>query len=139
MQKATVDLAGRTYEVEELGALANSEWRQALVSEYGTLLHELMGAINTDYDTPEGLSRLGSLAGRLVFALGGSIEDIRERVLSYSPVLTIDRERLLAEGYDSEFLEAFVRVIQLAYPFGGLTGMVKTAIAGVAKRSTLKS
>lgn len=139
MHKQTVTLAGTQYEIEELGALANSEWRQALVAKYGTLLHDLMGAISTDYDTPEGLSRLGNLAGQLVFTLGGSIEDIRERVVAYSPRLAADRERLLASGYDSEFLEAFVRVIQLAYPFGGLAGMIKTAIAGVTSRPISKN
>lgn len=130
MQRVTVTIASREYEIEERLSLANAEWRKSLVDQYGTFIHDLLRASETKVSTPEGMAQLSNLVGELVTRLGGSIEDLRDRVIDYSPVLQRDRDYLVENGYDSEFLGAFMGVVKLAYPFGGLSQLVQ----GLTKR-----
>ncbi len=130
-----ITIAKREYDLSELPALDNSEWRQSLTEQYGTLIQQLMSATDTQYDTPDGLAKLGNLGGALVVKLGGSIEDLRDRVIAYSPDLQRDRDYILKNGYDSEFLKAFVEVIKLAYPFGGLSQMMTAALRQLGELS----
>ena len=92
--------------------------------------------MNTDYDSAEGRAIIGKLVANAVFKLGGSIEDIREMVFNYIPALQEDRDYALDNGLDSEFLAAFVQVVKLAYPFGGIAQMVTGAIGAVNQRTS---
>ena len=100
-----------------------------------------MSVINVDYETDEGRAIIGKLVGTAVFKLGGSIEDIREMVIAYVPELQRDRDYILENGRDSEFLAGFMQVIKLAYPFGGLAQMVMGTVQkiGAMKNQTSRS
>ena len=132
----TVTIAEKQYELKELPARKATIWRKTLTDQYGTLLQEIMSVMNTDYDSVEGRAIIGKLVGNAVFKLGGSIEDIRELVFNYIPALQEDRDYALDNGLDSEFLAAFVQVIKLAYPFGGIAQMVTGAIGAVNQRTS---
>lgn len=133
-----IKIADRKYELKELPAKKATLWREMLTNQYGTFLQEIVSVMNTDYETAEGRAIIGQLMGNAIFKLGGSIEDIREMVFSYIPELEKDREYALENGLDSQFIAAFVEVIKLAYPFGGIAQMVTRAVGAVNQR-TLKN
>lgn len=113
----TVTLAGTDYQITELRSRANAAWREQLREPFGALVDRLEGAGETNVTSARdvvGLVR--ETAGTLLQApdlLGGLL-------FAYSPELARDRERIIEEAYDSEILSAFVEVLKLAFPFGGI-------------------
>ncbi len=136
-RSTTVMLGGKTYVVEELRARANADWRKRLAGPFGDIAGKLsaMGMI----ELSDGQA-LGDLVRSLSGTLIGSIETIKDLVFSYSPVLRQDEKRLGEEAYDSEFLDAFIEILKLAYPFGSWLGkLMELAALGQQARATSPS
>ena len=64
----------------------------------------------------------------LSFTLLNSIDTIYELMFAYSAELEKDRERIEAEAYDSDIMEAFTAILSLAFPFGAMAGRVMSLV-----------
>jgi len=124
MRTVKVTLGGTTHTVQELRSRENAAWRQELESHFedlAQLLDDAPGLDLTDGQALAGLVR--SVSGKLL----RSVDVIRELVLAYAP----DLEGALDEAYDSEMLDAFTKILGLAYPFGSvLESLLKVAELG---------
>lgn len=120
MKSVIVKLAGREYTVYELKARQNQNWRDQLKTRFTTLADVIGNAPSTELNTA-GVSGLIRSVTDLVM---DSIGDVREAILAYSPELSADREYIEANAYDSEIMDAFVEVLTLAFPFGGMVRKV---------------
>lgn len=102
-----------TFTIGELRSRQNAAWRRRLEEPFKGLADLLERAPDME------LTDLQSIA-QLVRAVGGtllqSIDIVKELLVDYAPSL----ESVIDEAYDSEILEAFEKVLGLAYPFGGL-------------------
>jgi hypothetical protein len=125
-RSVTVKIAERDYEVQELRSRANEAWRKRLQEPFGALVKRLEGAGDTDITSPR---ELAALVQDTAGALLESPDTLREMLFAYAPALEGDRERILEEAYDSELLDAFVQVLKLAFPFGGIVDK----LAGLAR------
>lgn len=136
MKTIDIQLGGQTYTVEERKARHNAAWRQKLSEPFGELANLLEGAGELELN-PANIAQLLRTVGD---ALLHSVDTVRDLLFEYSPNLVADRKRIEAEAYDSEILEAFTGVLQLAYPFGSLIGKVTSVIdSGSAPRPTSPS
>ncbi len=133
----TVEIGGRSYEVVELRSRANEAWRARLREPFGALVKRLEGAGETDITRAADVAALvRETAGTLLQAP----ETLRELLFEYAPALAADRERIVEEEYDSEILAAFVEVLKLAFPFGGMVEKVAgLARLGETPKATLPS
>jgi hypothetical protein len=119
-----VTLGGQAYMIEELKVRQNAAWRKQLSAPFADLADLLAKAPRLELDAGEAASLL-KLVKRV---LAESIATVQELLFAYAPALAADRERIEAEAYDSEILEAFTRVLGLAYPFG----LLLEKVAGVS-------
>jgi len=117
-RKVTIELDGEAYEVVELRSRENADWRRKLEEPFSELAEKLEGAPDVE------LTDLAGVAG-LVRSVGGtllqSIDLVKGLVIAYAPAL----DEAVENAYDSEILEAFGKILELAYPFGGLIRRLK--------------
>ncbi len=117
MRTVVIRLDGKDYTVEELRSRENRAWRERL----GVHFEELTAAV----EGASGVELEGKALGELVRSVGGkllgSVELVRELVVAYDDHL----EPFLDDAFDSEVMEAFVGVLGLAYPFGGVLEKVR--------------
>ena len=117
-RKVTIELDGEAYEVVELRSRENADWRRKLEEPFSELAEKLEGAPDVE------LTDLAGMAG-LVRSVGGtllqSIDLVKGLVIAYAPAL----DEAVENAYDSEILEAFGKILELAYPFGGLIRRLK--------------
>jgi hypothetical protein len=131
MQEGTVVLGGQSYAIKELPARANQAWRKKID---GTL-KEILGVLDVipemELDLAAGQIRAGdifNLVKKYSPLLLNRIDELADWVISYSPILEEDRERILDNAYESEMITALLEVLKLAYPFvasalNGLSGL----------------
>ncbi len=133
-----VELSGKKYTIRELPSRKNMEWRKKLSEEFGDLARLIEQAPGLEINSGEGMAQLGQMVSVFVGKVSGSIEILRGLLFDYSSELGVQRENLEANGYDSEFIAAFVEVLKLAYPFGALTDLATAAVrkAGQQTKTT---
>lgn len=127
-----VALGGQTYAIEQLPMRQNREWREKLAAP----VTELMALLESNKDLEIGsVSDLAGIIGLAKDLLLGSMDLLLGALFAYSPTLQADRERIEAEAYDDEAINALGAVVALAYPLGlALTalrtgGLVATPIS----------
>jgi hypothetical protein len=127
VRQVTVMLAGREYVVTELPLRRNAEWRQSLsgLAEGLTMLLDAPGLQFTP-------GVVAQLARQIVALLLETPAELLRLLYTYSPAIAADRERIEAEGFDSEVMAAFTEVLQLAFPFGSLMKSVRALTTGSA-------
>lgn len=123
-QKASVRLAGTTYEIQELSIKKARLWRKMLAEPFGEIVAALENAENTELSN---LADVGALVQTFSGTLIGSIDILLDLLFAYSPELAADRERIEDEAVTSEALTAFVEVVKLAYPLSGVVRLVNGA------------
>jgi hypothetical protein len=129
----TVSLAGREYSIRQLPIKANRAWREKFEDPIQRLVGSFRDALHlTSQEFPDGKGLLLGVGGFLAThiedvtqILLGSFELVEEAVFAYAPEIAADRERLEEEAFDDEMIAAFLKVVQLAYPFGQLMGLVE--------------
>lgn len=128
MNKQTVVVGGQSYTVEELPSRKNAAWRQQFSSTLDPFwqLIEQAGA-GVELRTSEDLLRI---VNSVLPSLLNAPELLFGLLKAYSPVFTDD---LLDEAYDSEITAAFVAVLGLAFPFGALVKLARSASGSTAK------
>lgn len=118
MQHKTLTLGGVEYTVQELPARKNAAWRKGLEAQLGPFLNlvEQAGA-GAEIRKSEDLMQIVNQVGHLLVT---APDTMIELIFSYASNLDAKRETILDNAYDSELTAAFVAVLGLAYPFGGL-------------------
>lgn len=129
MNSKSITLGGVEYTIAELPARKNADWRRALEAQITPILGliEQAGA-GLEIRSSEDLMAIVNQVGRLVVAAPDIMIDL---IFSYAPDLAVSRETILDNAYDSELAGAFVDVLGLAYPFGGLV----TQLAQLSSRA----
>jgi hypothetical protein len=135
MKSVEIELAGKQYVIQELPSRKNQAWRETLRGEFGELVDVLMRAPGIEVSSAGGMAAVGQLMQIMVAKVTGAIDILRDRLIDYSPKLQADREHLLENGYDSEFMSAFVEVLRLAFPFGSVVDLAGAAIAKAGQQT----
>lgn len=113
MKTAEITLSGQTFTVAEQPRQANAAWRAQFQDAFSEAAGTLAGVWNSDVAEADDLA---GLVRQLAATVTGAIDTMAELLFAYAPELTAQRET----AYDSEILEAFTAVLELAYPFGSL-------------------
>lgn len=126
-----VTLGGKVYDIHPLPMGPSRDWRKAFGEPFARLAQMMQGADSLELND---LSGIGQLVDVVKTVLMGSVEMCEDALFAYSPALREDQERILNEAYDEEALAAFVEVLKLAYPFGGILKLVQGIPSGPATR-----
>jgi hypothetical protein len=125
MRTVKITLGEKEYTIRERKSRQNAEWRRRLAEPFGELTEKLSGAGDVDITSREEVSGLiGSVTGLLFH----SIDTVADLLFDYAPDLRAKKEEILDEAYDSEIVEAFLKVLGLAYPFGSALSQVKRLV-----------
>jgi len=126
MRNVIVELGGVAYTIHELPSRKSTAWRKKLEKPFSGLVSLLENGPDTDIDNLQDLATLiRSVSGLLI----GSMDTIVDLLFEYSPPLKKSRKKIENEIYDSEIIEAFVKVLGLAFPFGGLVSTVRNLMS----------
>lgn len=135
MQRATLVLGAREFEVQTAGFKRARPWKKRLFEEVKPLFERVGGASSVDITTPADLFKLLPLAEEL-FTDG--IDLVCDMLITYSPVLEAEREYIEEYATDKQILAAFQEVAALADPFGLiplLTRRIGRATIGTSSNS----
>lgn len=139
-----VVLGERKYTVKALPVGASKRWREAFAQE----IEGLLGAVQYAGEAMSKQIGSGGELGQLVAGLGGALassvgptllgapDRMLLMVYAYAPQIGADHEYIEEQAYDEQVMAAFVEVVKLAYPFGGLLALVRT---GQASQATKKN
>ena len=134
MKTVTVEIGGRSYQVEALPIRKARVWRQSLEERMGgalTAFRAVGGLAMRNFENPDELlvgatnTVLQQFAGVLT-TLVRSSDLVAECVFGFSPVLAKDREQIEDHGSDEEMTRAFIQLLGLAYPFGSWAELVRS-------------
>ena len=143
--RATVVLGEKEFQIRELPTKPAEAWRKRLGDELQPIMNVLQQIPAMLKDGKVGGLAEMEISEQLLQAILepvkvlaiDSLSTARELVITYSPVLEAERAWLEANACDSEFVEALVECIKLAFPFGSLMPVVQRAVKlGQAKRPT---
>ena len=143
--RATVVLGEKEFQIRELPTKPAEAWRKRLGDELQPIMDVLQqipamlkgGKVGGLAEMEISEQLLQAILEPVKTLALGSLSVARELVITYSPTLSAEREWLEATACDSEFVEALVECIKLAFPFGSLMPVVQRAVKlGQAKRPT---
>lgn len=117
MQSIRVTLGGLTYDVQPLPIRASREWRTRLHAPLDEIMNSLSGAMAIEISKVDDLITLGR---NLSTTLIGSPDLLLDLLLSYSPELEKDRERIETDAFDDEIAQGLVQVMKVVFPLGRL-------------------
>lgn len=121
MRTVEIVLGGQSYTVSELPSRKNAEWRKKLEQPFAEVVTMIESAPSAQIDNAAALAGLvRSVSGLLL----GSVDVVIWLLFEYSPELQKKRLTIEENAFDSEILEAFAKVVTLAFPFGMLKGMI---------------
>jgi len=134
MKTITVEIGGRSYQVEALPIRKARIWRQHLEERMGGALaafREVGALAMRNFEKPDELlvgatNTFLQQFGNLFTTVVKSMDLIAECVFEFSPALAADREWVEEHGQDEEMTKAFIQVLALAYPFGSWPDLVKS-------------
>lgn len=137
MRTEKIVLAGVEYEVRELPARKNAGWREKLQAELKPLADMLTSGPLFKSDVRD--IQIVDIAG-IVKSVAGllmqSADTIRTLVYAYAPEVAKNSEAIEEGAYDSEYLDAFVKVLGMAYPFGSYVQVIKRLSQNGSKSSS---
>lgn len=134
MKSVTVTIGGAEHTIRELPSRKAAAWRQGLQERLGDIAKLFESAPETDISSVTAISGLVQQLGTLVVR---SPDTVIELLLAYAPQL---EEALSGEEcYDSELIAAFIEVLRLAYPFGGLLNLVASLGSGGAAAKAIST
>ena len=117
MQIVTVTLAGKEYQIQPLPIRKARAVRSRISGPVEKAIQAIRGIPQVELNDMQAISELLD-AAKLILA--DSLDLCLEIMFEFSPELAADRERIESEAFDDEALTAFVEVVKLLYPFGGL-------------------
>jgi len=116
-QTIKVTLGDVEYEIAPLPIREAREVRQKFAAILEPAVNALQDAPKTEMSD---YSALAGLVSAVKDTLLGSVDQCLELLCDYSPEIASHREQIEEIAYDGEVMAAFVEVIKLLYPFGGL-------------------
>lgn len=134
-RSVTVVLGEREHTIHQLRRRESSGWRKALQAPVEELLGPVMTVLNApdvELSDAEGLRNLGRA---VVPFLTESVDRCADMLVAYAPNL----REAVDEAYDDEIIAAFVEVLKLAFPFGGLRGMFSAGSGSATPRTSPSS
>lgn len=118
----TVQLGGLEYDVSPIPSARAKQWRDKLLEPFLGVLTIVGGLDKIEINTPADLMRI---LPYIQEGLIGSVDIVREAVLSYAPDIKEDWDSGdLAEAMDSEFIQALFKILRLAYPLEQIKTML---------------
>ena len=128
MKTAEIELGGRQFTITERPTRPNAVWRKQLANKLRPVVDlierlpelEVPTSVDELRASQAGLSSLADVVKQLSTFLLNGLDEVMDLTISYSPELEAEAEWIGDNAYDSEILEAFTRVLGLAYPFGGM-------------------
>lgn len=127
-KNANVVLGEREFVIRELPTKPAEKWRQRLGEEVAPLLGLIQQAPEM-MQVEVNAETLPGLIDKVKLLALNSLPAVRELVISYSQALEAERAWLEENACDSEFIDAFVEVLKLAFPFGSLAPVLTRAMA----------
>jgi hypothetical protein len=128
MPSTKVNIAGREYEIAALTIRQSRAWRTELESLFDGVASILSSGDTRITDKGSVQALLGQLKDLIVRAP----DKAAELLYRYAPNIAADKEHIEENGFDEEIIAAFLEVLKLAYPLGGLTRL----LSGLAARRT---
>lgn len=134
MKAITVEIAGRSYQIEALPIRKARIWRQFLEERMGNALaafRAVGGLALRNFESPDELlvsatnTVLQQFAGVFTTAVRSS-DLIAECVFEFSPAMNKDKKWVEDHGSDEEMTRAFIQVLGLAYPFGSWAELINS-------------
>lgn len=122
-REAKVTLGGRDYTIAAAPIRQSKLWREKLALPFSSLTIALETTSKVELDVGQ-LMDMADLVRRFSGVLIGSIDTMLDLIFEYSPVLEQDREWIEENAYDDEALEAFTKILALAYPLGQLMSII---------------
>lgn len=129
MQTTTVTLAGQEYTIKPLPIRKAREVRAKITGPVEKAIQAIRGIPQVELNDMQAISELLD-AAKLILA--DSLDLCLDILFEFSPEMAADRERIETLAYDEEALTAFVEVVKMLYPFGGLV----KSLTGLANRAT---
>jgi hypothetical protein len=127
MKIIEIELDGETYEVQELRSKANREWRQKLEEHFEDLASTLSEAVDVEINDSDSVyEAVRSIGGKVL----GSVDVVTDLLREYDPDLPLD------DAYDSEIIDAFAKVLELAYPFGGMIQRIRDGLGNLRQQTS---
>jgi hypothetical protein len=118
-QAITVTLNGKTHQVNALRHRQNAEWRKKLEVPFAELVGALEKAPGTELTDITAISMLIKSASSTLLR---SVDIVADLLGEYAPGLRPD----IDEAYEDEIVAAFLKVLELAYPFGLVLSKLKS-------------
>lgn len=115
LEKVTVRLGERDFEVAAAGFARARVWKQRLINEVQPIFATLADAPGIQFETPADLLKLLPLAETLIV---GGVGTIFELLIDYAPTLAAERGYIEEHASDKQIVAAFQEVVGLADPFG---------------------
>lgn len=125
----SVTLGEREYEIRALPIRVADVWREKLNGPFAEIIEVLQEAEGVE------LNNARDIASLLRVVTGNLVESpriIRGLLFEYAPNLLPDEDYILDNAYDDEVFDAFVEVLKMAFPFGGMAKLFR----GQRKRGT---
>jgi hypothetical protein len=146
MKSKDVTLAGRTYTIESLKFRAERAWRKKYDAPIGNLINAISNIKEMSgkefAKANDLIKEIGTVllahANDLIKALLESPDTLLDAICDYSPVLAVDRDFIEENAYQDEIARVFIEVLQIAYPFGSLLGLL-TNLGSLEKQTTPNS
>lgn len=118
----TLDLGGRRYPIPAKFSGQNRPWREkcqayaAPIQDMLSLLSSAKGETWSQSFAALDTSDIAQTAKAALPMLIGSVDEAIDLLLSYDPILSDDREYLLAHCYDEDLIAALFELIKAVYP-----------------------
>ena len=136
MKTVTITLGEKEYTVNELPTRKNEAWRQQLMAQFTEIADLIQGAptMTTSLTAESIASLVRTISAKVV----GSVDILTGLLFDYAPALASDRARIEEDCYESELMDAFTKVLTLAFPFGSLVNRL-LSLSGSASTPTSPS
>ena len=134
MKTITVEIGGRSYQVEALPIRKARVWRQHLEERMGGALaafREIGVLTMRNYEKPEELlvsatnTFLQQISGLFTTVVRSS-DLVAECAFDFSPALAKDRKWIEDHASDEEMTKVFISILGLAYPFGSWAELIQS-------------
>lgn len=117
MKEITIEIAGQKYEVRPLSIKKGRAWREQLGAKFDGLIGAMQGIAIVEATNVAGV---GNIIASLRETLITSIDEVLNLVCAYAPAIEADRARIEDEGVDEEIVDAFSKILGLAFPLGAI-------------------
>jgi hypothetical protein len=132
MKEIVITIAGKDYTVQPLKFKGSRSWRMALAEKFDGIVDALQGVGMVEVKDMAGIGRIiDELKGTLI----GSLDTVLDLVCAYVPAISEDRARIEEEAFDEEIIDAFTRILGLAFPLGKILGAMNGLTASTTSRS----